>query len=385
MLFKHLGRGMALAMGLALILSGTRPAIALTVAKPEQVLSGENFSLASQEPTAPVVSEAAIEPTFVPVSESEGISQPLATEVAMEAPAVVGVAATRTEGGGPLKVRPPVANTLFNTAPIFNMAEFTPADGAVNVPTTTVVVLRFSNPVDPSTVSGTSLQIRNYDNSHSVTSVRSYSNDNTTVTITPVSPLEYNKQYYIYVSTSTSNIYGSHFAEDWSATNKAAHEFTTEKAPIVLPRICKGDMNNDGVVNFQDINNYQMVYHYPDYFQQHDANLFWQADLDGNNQLTGSDLNTFVNMLSHEPRELNCHPSVPDELPGPETGLKGDVNNDGVVNFQDLNPFRMVYDYANYFKTNHHDLFWRADIDDSASVDGTDINSLVMLLSQPEQ
>ncbi len=62
-------------------------------------------------------------------------------------------------------------------------------------------------------------------------------------------------------------------------------------------------------------------------------------------------------------------------------GKKGDVNNDGQINFGDINWFTMVYYNQWFFKEYHPDLFWRTDIDDSGTIDGTDVNMFVALLS----
>lgn len=61
---------------------------------------------------------------------------------------------------------------------------------------------------------------------------------------------------------------------------------------------------------------------------------------------------------------------------------KGDVNGDGNIDFGDIDWFRMVYDNQNFFRTYHPDMFWRTDIDDSESIDGTDVDLFVALLSQ---
>lgn len=53
-------------------------------------------------------------------------------------------------------------------------------------------------------------------------------------------------------------------------------------------------------------------------------------------------------------------------------GRKADMNNDRLVNFADIDWFRMIHDYQWFFKENHPDLFWRADIDDNGIIDEND-------------
>lgn len=62
-------------------------------------------------------------------------------------------------------------------------------------------------------------------------------------------------------------------------------------------------------------------------------------------------------------------------------GVKGDINNDGKVDFGDINWFAMVYHNQWYFKQYQYDMFWRADINSDGVIDNADINLFIRLLS----
>lgn len=61
-------------------------------------------------------------------------------------------------------------------------------------------------------------------------------------------------------------------------------------------------------------------------------------------------------------------------------GKKGDINKDGRINAFDIDPFRMVLEYPDFFKTNHPDMFWRSDINSDGKVNEKDVNLFVKLL-----
>lgn len=63
-------------------------------------------------------------------------------------------------------------------------------------------------------------------------------------------------------------------------------------------------------------------------------------------------------------------------------GVKGDINNDGFVDFGDINWFTMVYYNQWYFKEYEPELFWRTDLNDDGFVDRKDVNLFVALLTQ---
>lgn len=59
---------------------------------------------------------------------------------------------------------------------------------------------------------------------------------------------------------------------------------------------------------------------------------------------------------------------------------KGDLNRDELLNSFDIDPFRMVFDHADWFEQNQPDMFWQADIDNDGIVNGRDISPFVKLL-----
>lgn len=63
-------------------------------------------------------------------------------------------------------------------------------------------------------------------------------------------------------------------------------------------------------------------------------------------------------------------------------GMKGDMNDDGAVNFGDINNFRMVLENAAFFQQYLPEFYWRADINNDGQVNDADVNAFVALLSQ---
>ncbi|MDD5163389.1 MAG: hypothetical protein PHD95_04235 [Candidatus ainarchaeum sp.] len=62
--------------------------------------------------------------------------------------------------------------------------------------------------------------------------------------------------------------------------------------------------------------------------------------------------------------------------------IKGDLNGDGLINFEDINPFTRVIRHPWFYKIFNPRMFCAADINNDNEVDFKDINPFVALLSQ---
>lgn len=64
-------------------------------------------------------------------------------------------------------------------------------------------------------------------------------------------------------------------------------------------------------------------------------------------------------------------------------GLKGDINNDGQVNFGDINPmsYAMSHCWLQFYMKYPHGNYWNADINYDCKVNQRDVNPFVALLS----
>lgn len=89
---------------------------------------------------------------------------------------------------------------------------FTPADGAIAVPTSAVAVVRFTEPVDPASVGASGLQLRLF-GAGAVATTRTWSADSRTVTLAPAAPLASFRTYEIRVSPGARDAAGRVMAE----------------------------------------------------------------------------------------------------------------------------------------------------------------------------
>lgn len=116
-----------------------------------------------------------------------------------------------------------------------------PIDSSTNVSIGVQPKLTFSEPLDPATVTGNNIELREYatlaTDAKKVPTAITYSAENI-VTFILSSALEYNKQYYFFVGTGVTDIAGNKFvASTWYHAQRADHEFTTETLPVNLSSI----------------------------------------------------------------------------------------------------------------------------------------------------
>ncbi len=115
-----------------------------------------------------------------------------------------------------------VAPTVFN---------WTPSDNSIDVPVDVQPIITFSEPMDTSTLTYGNIELRKYDDNTPVSASINIDSDNQ-ITIIPDSDLEYNTQYYFFISTGVKDLVGNSFvANTWYAGQKSQHEFTTETEP----------------------------------------------------------------------------------------------------------------------------------------------------------
>jgi hypothetical protein len=118
-----------------------------------------------------------------------------------------------------------------------SVVNFSPSDGESGVSIGVKPTITFSAPLNPSTLSTTNIELREYQNAEAgVDTTLTLSGSDTTVIFTPVAPLKYNQQYYFFVGTGLKDVGGNWLpAQTWYHGQRANHEFTTEAAPIVPP------------------------------------------------------------------------------------------------------------------------------------------------------
>jgi len=109
------------------------------------------------------------------------------------------------------------------------VSSFYPADNSINVPIDVQPTLTFSEAIDPKTVKLDYIQLREYSSATAkVSDAVTLSEDGTVVGLHLSSPLEYNKQYYFFISSKVTNIIGTSFVNGtWYHSQREKHEFTT--------------------------------------------------------------------------------------------------------------------------------------------------------------
>ncbi len=129
-------------------------------------------------------------------------------------------------------------STKIHAAESLAILSSSPVDGSIPVSVNVNPSLTFSKPLNPATVTSSSVQLREYataaSDAHSVPGELVLSENDTVVTIIPTSPLEYNKQYYLYADSGLKDIDNTQIpvADRWLHANRANHEFKTELAPV---------------------------------------------------------------------------------------------------------------------------------------------------------
>ncbi|PIR04713.1 MAG: hypothetical protein COV57_03040, partial [Candidatus Liptonbacteria bacterium CG11_big_fil_rev_8_21_14_0_20_35_14] len=115
------------------------------------------------------------------------------------------------------------------------IVSWTPTDGSTNVSVSPSITLNFSEALNPNTVDNTKFRIRKYsDDTDAPGSLNVVlQGGNTSVIITPNTPLLYGTQYYIHVVSTITDVSGNQFGSSWQSGEKADHEFTTVPALTV--------------------------------------------------------------------------------------------------------------------------------------------------------
>ena len=108
-----------------------------------------------------------------------------------------------------------------------------PVDNSVGVSVNAQPTLTFSEALDPATINGENIELREYatlsSDAKKVPAALTYSTTGNIVTFILSSPLQYNKQYYFWVGTGVKDVSGNSFAAGtWYHDQRANHEFTTE-------------------------------------------------------------------------------------------------------------------------------------------------------------
>jgi Tol biopolymer transport system component len=136
----------------------------------------------------------------------------------------------------------------------------------------------------------------------------------------------------------------------------------------VLNTTARGDLNCDGVVNFDDIQAFvAALVGQQNYESQYPTCHWLNGDIDGDGRVTFDDIGPFVKCLVNG----GC----------PAVSVLGDLNCDGHVDFDDINPFvTALVDQAAY-EARYPDCRWlNGDINGSGTVDFDDISPFVTCL-----
>lgn len=157
---------------------------------------------------------------------------------------------------------------------------------------------------------------------------------------------------------------------------------------VLAAEECKGDMNNDGLINFNDINSFRAVYDYATFLQEAHfpdlaaTPLFWRADIDNDINWDNDDVNGFVALIVDDTLKV-CRDYAPASPKSELECVRGDMNGDDSIDFDDINGFKMVFDNAAFFQANLPEWFCRANIDNDDNLDNEDINGFVCLIVNP--
>jgi len=121
-----------------------------------------------------------------------------------------------------------------------------PANGATSIPTNTGITLTFSEPLDPTTVNGTTITLRNTATTAAVAGVIGYGAGSTLVTFTPTTALANGTAYTLTVTTGVRDAIGNAMAAPFTST------FTTvpvadNTAPTVITVTPANGINNVSV------------------------------------------------------------------------------------------------------------------------------------------
>jgi hypothetical protein len=113
------------------------------------------------------------------------------------------------------------------TAP--SVVSVSPLDGAVDVPITTAVSVSFSEAMNPATIDGTTVTLKNAATSAAIPATVAYDAGSKTATLTPSSSLSFGNAYALTVSTGASDLAGNGLGGTFAST------FTTAAAPDNTP------------------------------------------------------------------------------------------------------------------------------------------------------
>jgi len=132
------------------------------------------------------------------------------------------------------------------TAPTVLSVE--PGDGAVDVAITAAVSVSFSEAMNPATINGTTVTLKNLGTSAAVPATVAYDVGTKTATLTPSSSLSFGSAYGLTVNGSASDLAGNDLAgNDLAGT--FASSFTTTSAPDVTPPNVLLTVPADGATN----------------------------------------------------------------------------------------------------------------------------------------
>ncbi|HBB04143.1 TPA: hypothetical protein DCZ39_04600 [Patescibacteria group bacterium] len=114
------------------------------------------------------------------------------------------------------------------TAP--TVTSFTPIGGSTSVSISTTPTITFSETMNSSSITGSSVLLKKVSDGSIVTGTVSYDSGTHTVTITPTSSLSYTTQYYIVATTAVQDSSNNALASEYHGS---AFTTQTEDAPVI--------------------------------------------------------------------------------------------------------------------------------------------------------
>jgi hypothetical protein len=116
-----------------------------------------------------------------------------------------------------------------STPPPLTVVGQAPPAGATGVGVLVQPYIVFSNPMNATTITSTSVQLRLSASGAAVAATVTLAGDGVIAIIMPSSPLAFNTAYYLYVTTSVKDIYGNALATAYGSTST---QFTTTTLPL---------------------------------------------------------------------------------------------------------------------------------------------------------
>lgn len=139
-------------------------------------------------------------------------------------------------------------------------------------------------------------------------------------------------------------------------------------------KVCsnKGDVNNDGRVNFFDNDGMRLSVSHSQFMEENHPEMYTRADMNSDGSVDQTDIDLFLEKALRPgsvcKKDKNVAKEHQENLRAERLGAgsdsNGDVNYDGAVDFFDIDYFNLVMNYPSFMKLNHPTMFANADMND---------------------